>query len=277
MSLEALCKYFQKQGEKALADRLAELTTKEAELLINLARYEHDTAGYVKENWPRMILRPFLTPTSGIEMEEGKDEVELQHKDYTEVIRKADITEEVYYPSKQVDGKITTTYYAHIASLPALSRGESAATEEEQSQPSPLMGRAGEGLEFTFFANWDDFLREYYLTAGKANEKLVSGKVQKVRNEITLTETERLIESFRNYAPTLYKVLTDADSAVKPVQDFKVGENTLNVLAIQSSAQDKEAAKNQLIQTCVRICKEINTTNHLAVWRRYLRTVWLHE
>lgn len=277
LSLEALCKYFQKQGEKALADRLAELTTKEAELLINLARYEHDTAGYVKENWPRMILRPFLTPTSGIEMEEGKDEVELQHKDYTEVIRKADITEEVYYPSKQVDGKITTTYYAHIASLPALSRGESAATEEEQSQPSPLMGRAGEGLEFTFFANWDDFLREYYLTAGKANEKLVSGKVQKVRNEITLTETERLIESFRNYAPTLYKVLTDADSAVKPVQDFKVGENTLNVLAIQSSAQDKEAAKNQLIQTCVRICKEINTTNHLAVWRRYLRTVWLHE
>ena len=252
LSLEALCKHLQKQGEKALADRLAKLTTQEAELLINLARYEHDTPGYVKENWPRITLRPFLTPTSGIEMEEDKNEVELQHKDFTEIIRRVDITEEVYYPSRQEDGKITTAYYAHI-------------------------GRMEDKSGFIYFANWDDFLRGYFLTAGKANEKLVSGKVQKVRNGITLTETEKLIESFRNYAPTLYKVLTDADSAVKAVPNFKVGENTMNVLAIQSSAQDKEAAKDQLVKTCVRICTEINTTNHLAVWRRYLRTVWLHN
>lgn len=251
LSLEALCKHLQKQGEKVLADRLAKLTTKEAELLINLARYEHDTPGYVRENWPRIILRPFLTPTSGIEMEEDKNEVELPHQDFTEIIRKLDITEEVYYPSKQEDGKITTAYYAHI-------------------------GMREEMENLVFFANWDDFLREYFLTAGKANEKLVSGKVRKVRNEITLAETEKLIESFRNYAPTLYKVLTDMDSAVKAVPNFKVGEELLNVLAIQASAQDKEAAKDQLIKTCVRVCTEINTTNHLAVWRRYLRTVWLH-
>ena len=251
LSLEALCKHLQKQGEKALADCLAKLTTKEAELLINLARYEHDTPGYVKENWPRIILRPFLTPTSGIEMEEGKNEAELQHKDFTEIIRKLDITEEVYYPSRQEDGKTTTTYYAHI-------------------------GMREETGNLVFFANWDDFLREYFLTAGKANEKLVSGKVQTVRNGTTLTETEKLIESFRNYAPTLYKVLTDPDSAIKAVPDFKVGEEALNVLAIQASAQEKDAAKDQLIQTCVHICTEINTTNHLALWRRYLRTVWLH-
>ena len=66
----------------------------------------------------------------------------------------------------------------------------------------------------------------------------------------------------RNYAPTLYKVLTDADSAVKAVPDFKVGEDTLNVFAIRSSVQEKGKAKDKLIQTCVRICKEINTTNH---------------
>lgn len=251
LSLEALCKHLQKQGEKVLADRLAKLTTKEAELLINLARYEHDTPGYVRENWPRIILRPFLTPTSGIEIEEDKGEVELPHQDFTEVIRKLDITEEVYYPSRQEDGKITTAYYAHI-------------------------GRMEDKSGFIYFANWDDFLREYFLTAGKANEKLVSGKVRKVRNEITLTETEKLIESFRNYAPTLYKVLTDMDSAVKAVPNFKVGEELLNVLAIRSSAQDKEAAKDKLMKTCVRVCTEINTTNHLAVWRRYLRTVWLH-
>ena len=252
LSLEALCKHLQKQGEKALEDRLINLTSKEAELLINLARYEHDTPGYVKENWPRIIFRPFLTPTSGIEMEEGKNEVEIQHPNFTEIIRKVDITEEVYYPSRQEDGKTTTTYYAHIG------------MREEQGN-------------LVLFANWDDFLREYFLTAGKANEKLVSGKARKVRNGTPLRETEKLIESFRNYAPTLHKVLTEPDSAIKVVPNFKVGEEALNVFAIQASAQDKEAAKDQLIQTCVRICTEINTTNHLAVWRRYLRTVWLHE
>ena len=252
LSLEALCKHLQKQGEKALEDRLINLTSKEAELLINLARYEHDTPGYVKENWPRIIFRPFLTPTSGIEMEEGKNEVEIQHPNFTEIIRKVDITEEVYYPSRQEDGKTTTTYYAHIG------------MREEQGN-------------LVLFANWDDFLREYFLTAGKANEKLVSGKARKVRNGTPLRETEKLIESFRNYAPTLYKVLAEPDSAIKVVPNFKVGEEALNVLAIQSSTEEKAAAKDQLIQACVRICTEINTTNHLAVWRRYLRTVWLHE
>lgn len=250
LSLVNLCKKLDKQGEKTLSSRLARLTAKEAELLINLARYEHDTPGYVRENWPSLIFRPFLTPTSGIAIEKDKGEVELQHKDYTEIIRRVDITEEVYYPSRLEDGKVTTTYYAHI-------------------------GMREDKENLVLFTNWDDFLRGYFLTAGKANEKLVSGKVQKVRNEITLTE--KLIESFRNYAPTLYKVLTEPDSAVKAMQDYRVGKNTMNVFAIRSSAQDKEAAKDKLIKTCVRICKEINTTNHLAVWRRYLRTVWLHN
>ena len=48
-------------------------------------------------------------------------------------------------------------------------------------------------------------------------------------------------------------------------------------MAVKSSAQEKDAAKDSLVNTCIRICKEINTTNHLAVWRRYLRTVWLHN
>lgn len=277
-SLVSLCKDLHAQGDTALSQRLALMTGKEAELVINLVRYEHDNPGYVKANWGKLTLRPFLTPTAGVEMDEGKTEVEFRHKDFTEIIRKVDIKEEAYLPSRQKDETITTTYYAHIASLPALSRGERAVTEDdEQSQPSPLMGRAGEGLDFIFFANWDGFLRKYFLTAGKANEKLVAGTVETVPDGASNAEREKLIESFRNYAPTLYKVLTDADSAVKAVQDFKVGGDTLNVFATKSSVQEKEAAKDKLIQTCVRICKEINTTNHLAVWRRYLRTVWLHN
>ena len=127
------------------------LTASEDGLLINLARYEHDTPGYVKENWPRFILRPFLTPTSGTEMEGDKNETELPHKDFTEIIRRMDIAEEVYYPSRQEDGKVVTTYYAHVSM------------------------READG-NLLCFANWDGFLHEYFLKAGKANEKLVSGR-----------------------------------------------------------------------------------------------------
>lgn len=253
-SLVSLCKELHAQGDTALSQRLARMTGKEAELVINLVRYEHDNPGYVKANWGKLTLRPFLTPTAGMEMDEGKTETELLHKDFTEIIRKVDIREEAYLPSRQKDETITTTYYAHIGII-----------EDKDKE------------EYTYFANWDNFLMEYFLTAGKANEKLVAGTVETVADGTANAEREKLIESFRNYAPTLYMVLTDADSAVKAVQDFMIGEETLNVFAIRSSALEKDAAKDRLIQTCIRICKEINTTNHLAVWRRYLRTVWLHE
>ena len=57
--------------------------------------------------------------------------------------------------------------------------------------------------------------------------------------------------------------------------DFKVGADKLNVLAV-TTVSETGKAKDELIQTCISICKEINTTTHLAVWRRYLRSVWLH-
>lgn len=280
-SLVSLCKDLHKQGDIPLSQRLAQMTGKEAELVINLARYEHDNPGYVKENWSKLTLRPFLTPSSGVEMEDNKIEVEFQHKDFTEIIRKMNITEETYQPSRQKDETITTTYYAHIGKAPlsALPYGKSAVSEDEQSQPSPFMGRVGEGLapDFMLFANWDVFLHEYFLTAGKAHARLVNGTMQAVREEATKSEKEKLIESFRNYAPTLYRVLTDAGSAVKAIQDFPIGNGTLNVFAIITASTDMDRAKNELIDTCVSICKELNTTTHLAIWRRYLRTVWLHN
>ena len=241
-SLVDFCKSLYKKGHKELSQRFAKLNTKDAELILNLIRYERDNPGYVKSNWKRLIIRPFLTPTSGVEFIEGQDEAQLQHKSFTEIIRKIDITEEVYYPSKEEESTVATTYYAHIGII-----------QDEGNNTS------------TLFANWDYFLDEYYLTAGKANEKLVGGEQQK----------DKLVDSFRNYAPTLYKVLTDESSKVKPIQSFKIGEECLNVIAI-TNVSNVEEAKNELIKTCVNICKEINTTTHLAVWRRYLRTVWLH-
>ena len=254
-SLVALCKDLHKRGDAALGMRLAQMGCNEAELVINLARYEHDNPGYVEANWSKFMLRPFLTPTSGVELEAGKDEVEFRHEYFFEIIRKVDITEEVYYPAKGKNGIVTTAYFAHIGIM-----------------------QDAEKDGYILFANWDAFLGEYFLTGGKANEKLVSGTTRTVHGEeMAGRERKKLIESFRNYAPSLYKVLADEDSDVKAVQGFKLGDETLDVLAVATTAGCVDKAKGQLINTCVNICKEINTTAHLAVWRRYLRTVWLHE
>ena len=248
-SLNLLCKELAGSDDTALCTRLLQMSGEEAELVLNLARYEHDNPGYVRSVWSRLVLRPFLTPTSGTEMEKDRKEAELQHADFTETIRKVDITEDVYYPSRAEEGTVTTTYYAHV-------------------------GIRKDEVGYTLFANWDKFLAEYFLTAGKAHKKLVSGTTQTVsRNG---EDVEKLIGSFRNYAPTLHKTLTDGYSGVKAVQDFHVENETLNVFAVSVAEDELEQAKDHLIKVCTDICKEINTTTHLAVWRRYLRSVWLH-
>lgn len=243
LSLVKLCKTLFTQGDQTLSSRLAQMTGHEAELVINLARYEKDVPGYVRSTWNKITLRPFLTPTSGVEWQPGTVEHELQHTGFTEIIRKVNITEEFYYPSKRKSETVTTAYYSHIGII-----------------------KHPETDSYTLFTNWDGFLEQYFLTAGKANEKLVEGK--------TASDKEKMVESFRNFAPALYKVLTDADSSVKAVKDFNISGTTLNVIALTTTAPAQGI--NVLLDTCVTICKQINATNRLAVWRRYLRTVWLH-
>ena len=257
-SLVDFCKSLYNKGHKDLSQRFAKLDTKNAELILNLIRYEKDNPGYVMENWKKLIIRPFLTPTPGAELKDNQHEIEIQHTNFTEIIRKVDITEQVYYPSKEEEGTITTPYYAHVGII-----------------------QDKENDNFTLFANWDYFLDEYFMTAGKANEKLVKGiKIQATNNPENPereASKEKLIESFHNYAPSLYNVLTNEKSNVKAVKGFKVGEDTLNVMATTvTSVAGIDGAKDELINTCTDICTEINTTTHLAVWRRYLRTVWLH-
>ena len=52
------------------------------------------------------------------------------------------------------------------------------------------------------------------------------------------------------------------------------GGEPLGVMAL--ATKEPEKGKDELIKVCTGICREINTTTHLAVWRRYLRSVWLH-
>lgn len=100
-SLVSLCQDLHKKGNTALSMRLAQINGNEAELILNLVRYEHDNPGYVRQNWQKLVLRPYLTPTAGITLEDSQDETKLQHTHFTEIIRKIEITEEAYYPSKK--------------------------------------------------------------------------------------------------------------------------------------------------------------------------------
>lgn len=261
-SLVDLCKSLCKRGHEKLGQRIAGLGTEDAELILNLIRYERDNTGYVEATFSKLVIRPYLTPTPGVEMGKGNDEAELSHGHFTEIIRKVGIAEPTYYPERQKAELVTTTYYAHIGIM-----------------PSP--GGSGMGQGFVLFANWDAFLGEYFMTGGRANEKLVEGTAKKnLGEESGGRDREMLVESFRNYAPTLYGVLTDATSAVRAVRNFMVGTETLNVLAIETTGKETaevDKAKDKLVDTCTRICREISSTVHLAVWRRYLRTVWLHR
>lgn len=251
-TLLGLCQELFKNGDCELSRRITRLGTSDAELVLNLVRYEKSNPGYVRENWQNLVIRPFLTPTSGIDFDEGKDEGRIIHKDFTEIISKVSITELAYYPSKEKEETLTTTYFTHIGVI------------------------KNNDNSFTLFANWDSFLKEYFRTEGNANLRLVQGITQIVNDEETDgCKAEKLVQSFRNYAPTLYGVLTDDSSKVRAVMDFKVGADKLNVLAV-TTVSETGKAKDELIQTCISICKEINTTTHLAVWRRYLRSVWLH-
>lgn len=248
--LSDLCAGLSAKGHLQLSRQLSQISPHDARLLYNLIRYEHDNPGYIKAHWSKLVIRPFLTPTAGISLPDGESETQLAHDGFTETIRKVSITEEVYYPTKDTENAVISTYYAHV-------------------------GIIRDGSTTTVFANWDIFLHEYFLTAGRANEHLVSGTTKTVHGG-GLPQQEKLIESFRNFSPTLYSVIADSSCPVKPIQEFRVGNSHLNVMAV-TTTDDIDKAADQLVSTCVQICREINSTMHLAVWRRYLRTVWLHE
>lgn len=115
--LADLCRTLTTQGHTNLALRIAGLDTADAELLLNLVRYERDNPGYVRSHAPQHTLRPFLTPTSGVPVDEDSGEARLAHDGFTEIIRRVRITEPVYYPSRGQEAALTTTYYAHVGSL----------------------------------------------------------------------------------------------------------------------------------------------------------------
>lgn len=270
-----------KNSKETLSESLKSLSTDAQRLILYLIWYENDNPGYVINTYKSLLIRPFLTPTSGISTSEGNDYSILQHKDFIEFIKPVEISEEVFNPKKPEDKahSESTTYYAHIGI-------------KEQDD------------KFVIFANWDGFLSKYFATKGKANEKVLNGrkivtyKTDKNGNVLIDKETkkpvikeDKTIESFFNYAKPLYDVL-EGKSEVKAEKNFvirktKACAQTLCVMSIEvpKAAKDTEVLTspyvqktvNTLIDKCVSICKTLNSETHIKMWRDYLNTVWLHE
>lgn len=266
-SLLQLCDSLFRSGRQKLGKALAGLSAGEADQILYLVRYVKECPAYL-DNWRRVALRPFLTPTAGIGSQGEKDYAVLPHPDFTEIIVRQTFAEQTYYPDSREERAEEVTYYAHVG-----IRGEG-------------------GDRYVVFANWDTFLDEYFLTACGARNCLLGSRSGPAGSG----QAERQLESFANFAPTLHRVLTDGlpVKALEQGLTFRTGmpaEETvvLKVLAIKvenvtlpsgTSFMEHpriEEAVRALVAVGIRICREISTTTHLAVWRRYLRTVWLHR
>ena len=292
-----LCKLLRQQKMETLSRAFAAYSKEDVSLIFSLIRYERSNKGYVHNTWRRNFLRPFLTPSSGLEgVEEKKDlsspaqsrleyyaalgrksvksvgnkensaepkksmssvksvgDKIIPHESFTELIRPIEIREIIFDPDTRQEQTIKSPYFAHIGKM----------TDEDGT--------------ITYFVNWDKFLMEYFMTGDKANLKLLEGRTHQVKNRKNRIVGEKLIASFRNYAPTLYMILRSEDFPVKAADNLKVGDHHLNAFIVKVKAgEDEEASLTTLVDTCVRVCEEINSSAHLAIWRVYLRTVWLH-
>lgn len=230
----------------ALAENIKNMANDDKALIMNLIRYENDEPGFVRKNWSKLVLRPFLTPSSGIEIPSGKDYVKFSHSNFTEIIKRTVIEEEVYNPSTVTVSGEESIYYSHIG----------------------LMQHSDK--DYTLFINWDGFLEEYFATDGEARK--------------------RIIASFADYTPTLFNVLTNETTPIVAMESMMIDERSkMNVLAtsihsinvskeesIEDNAEFQKAIQD-LIDTGVKICKEINSSSHLAIWRNKLSSVWLHR
>ncbi len=266
-SINSLCRQLA-YGHQALSDALRQMEPGQARGLMYLIRCMRQERSYVADHYPRLSLRPFLTPTSGIAPVPGRDYALLQHPGFTECVISQSFAEPTYFPRMGDSRAVPVRYYAHVG----------------------IMRLAGQGA-WTVFANWHQFLDEYFHTAGAANQRLVSGTTITYREAGRKGEVsiERQLESFRNYAPSLYRILTDATSPVQAVGALQVAGTSLCALcatvpgaelpagATPMDVEPVAQAVRMLVSTCLQVCREINTTTHLAIWRRLLATVWLHE
>lgn len=221
-------------------DCIKSLTTHEASSILSLSAYANENPGIANSCF-NMDLRPFMTPTSGIPTIKGKNFSILKHKKFTEYILPITFGEETYYPKVEKARTTMVSYYAHIGIIK--KRND----------------------KIVVFVNWDSILREYFYLVGEAKAKQ--------------------LESFSQFTPLLYHILM-GQTTIKVEKNLSLDNSSIHALSITVEQAEKSTslweqqtvsdAIATLATTCQKICLEINSSTHLAAWRKYLRGIWLH-
>ena len=232
-----------KEAYRSLNDKIKNLSSQEASLILSLANYVKINPDFMDDYKKELAIRSFLTPTSGIAEVVGKDYAVIHHKKFMEVIRKVSFKEDTFYPREDTSLDTTVSYYAHIGII--------------QKRNNKCI----------VFVNFDKILKEYFLLGGQAKTKQ--------------------LETFKNYCPLFLQVLK-GESSIKAEKGLSVGQAVLDVLCIHvdmnTKANETEILENSYIRTAIekltetsqKICLEINSSTHLAIWRKFLRNIWLH-
>lgn len=227
---------------RMLEEKLKSLTQDEASTILSLASYSNEHPE-IADYCSTLSLRPFLTPTSGIKNLEGKEYSILSHNKFTEYILPITFQEETFFPEAEKSRAITAHYYAHIGI---------------QQKPNGNV---------MVFANWNEILKEYFFLVGDAKNKQ--------------------LETFSKYCPQLYQILM-GQAPVKAEKDLLLDNGRIHALCIHVKPsspstpdlweqREVKEAISLLTATCQKVCMEINTSTHLASWRKYLRSIWLHN
>lgn len=239
----SLIDYCKQEKDPLVRDIILGLSPDEATKLMTLVQFLKTEPLWLNEHWNYTVLRPFLTETALGGQLDG-DYVELKHQGYTEVIVKVTLQESVFDPEKNASMNAEGVYYAHIGIVES------------------------KGKKMLIFADWTKMLGEYFMLEGTALDK---------QNDI-----------FKNYSPTFYEVLMGKNE-VAPMAKMKIGQHYIHSLgsilegvdvSTQNHLMDIPVVARQvekLAHVGSEICEEINRSTHLALWRRFLRTVWLHK
>lgn len=194
---------------------------------------------YLSEIIPNGVLRPFLTPTSGVVVPENKKFVLLQHKDFTELIARINIKP---FFTQRIKGEIKVegnfTYYAHIGI--------------HQEYDGRIWAQV----------NWGEFARRIYLMNDAEVKKFIDANL--TRQEFpTLCQ---MIESLRNPRENKYSLRLEPSG-------FR-----FEVERAECDADYTDIINHPLMEKMITVAVEVFQTCRFAEWRLLLkRYVLLHN
>lgn len=258
-----------------LYGKLDTVSAEEKGPLMSLSRYFHASESNLQfalaDLIPDVTLRPFLTPTSGIEL--TSDCGTLQHADFTELICKIDLREQFSLP------KLTITYSNHPWGKEQLLSGKKIGElldvkhEEYDAPDDAYIYYAHVGLftdedhhRLTAFVNWVDFMNQYH--------------------HLSEEERTKLMDSLQKFGyPKTHALLNGEAGNIHPLHLSKSMSGFAVDIPDTLVINDADALQNAavldavhtLINTCAEVAVELWQGTRLLEWRHLVqRFVLLH-